>query len=248
MIVALKVLVQVETAVMRVKAHPKLPSAETSRMPVVKAIQEVVSNGGMADETASSDPARTPDVRSTLYRKEYGFGALVLAAWFVLFTGGMLIDTSPYRSRLADPANLLDGLRSWSIVLSFWTITNIGFLCCLSALLGAFAVRTKRLAMPAAESALPGLRSSREIYTYYWSALLRGFGLFIFTFAGLIVFATESMATPSQSEYMRLSAATSVASFYAGFDHHVFDGLLARAKHFFERAPAGPASGGPPDR
>ncbi len=69
--------------------------------------------------------------------------SLCLAGWFMLFCGGTLIGTAPYVAALSASKDWLATVGSGVIVMLFWTISNIGILCMLSAVLGAFGARTR---------------------------------------------------------------------------------------------------------
>src|SRR5262245_57099414 len=66
-----------------------------------------------------------------------------LLAWFALFAGGTLIATKPYIDALGSVANPLYMTGNWCVIVLFWTITNVGILSMLAAILGAFGQRTR---------------------------------------------------------------------------------------------------------
>jgi hypothetical protein len=166
-----------------------------------------------------------------------GFAAL--GGWFVLFAGGILIGTQVYISALGGALSL--GLRTWYLmmVVMFWTITNVGLLSCLAAILGAFGRRTKftsHLATHWADEELSDTTRAnpRTVVILYASAIMRGFGVYALVLAGLLVLATDMLVTPSQVEYVRLAATISIISFYAGYDPQMFAGILDRIKRLVE--------------
>jgi len=183
--------------------------------------------GGGAAELADTAVSRT----------ELSLGLLNVAIWFVLFAGGVLISSQPFRNEIAEFTSFRSWVAAFVMTLLFWTITNVGILACSAALLGAFGRRTKfvvremRSGSPERDNspALP-----RDIGTYYVSAIMRGFGIYILALAGLLVLATEAFKNPDQGEYLRLAGTMSIVAFYAGYDPSTFAGLLDRVKQFFE--------------
>jgi hypothetical protein len=164
---------------------------------------------------------------------ELVFGAAALLGWFVLFGGAILIGTEPYRKVIANLDTTQHLFRSSLIVLAFWTITNVGLLCCLSSCLGALGRRTRfavRIGAPAHRTDMV----PRPVLLHYVSAVIRGFSIYGIVMAGLLVLATESFITPTQGEYVRLAATMSVMSFYAGYDPGALASLLHRVRKLFE--------------
>ena len=163
---------------------------------------------------------------------ELAIGTGALLAWFILFLGGSLIDTTPYRSQLSgDQA----GLLAWGVVGSFWTITNVGLLACCAATLGATGKRTRFTTKVVIRSeAIHVSQPLKDVFIYYASALMRGFGIYMLVFAGLLVLATETLEAPTQTKYLRLAATLSVMSFYAGYDPETFGSLFGRVRRMFE--------------
>jgi hypothetical protein len=156
-----------------------------------------------------------------------------LLAWFALFGGAILIGTEPYRRAITAPASVHELIRSSLVVLAFWTITNIGLLACISSFLGALGRRTRfavRLGTPPDTcDAVP-----RPVSLFYASAIIRGFSVYALVMAGLIVLVTESFLNPSQDQYIRLAATTSVTSFYVGYDPAILGNLLQRVRQTVE--------------
>jgi hypothetical protein len=162
-----------------------------------------------------------------------GLGAM--GAWFVLFAGGVLIGTGSHRTAVANPPGIFDWLWSFMVVLLFWTITNVGLLSCIAAFLGALGRRTRfTVAALTADSIDVPSTAPKTVATYYVSAVMRGFGIYALSFAGLLVLATQTFQNPEQGEYLRLAATLSILSFYAGYDPETFAGLLDRVKQFFQ--------------
>jgi hypothetical protein len=162
---------------------------------------------------------------------ELVIGLLALLMWFVLFAGGILIATEPYRQAIASPTSLGSVSLSSVMVLAFWTITNVGVLCCLSAFLGAFGRRTRFALQLNAKSAEKYLDSvPRQLSSHYVSAIMRGFGIYGMVMAGLLVLASESLEKPSQGGYLRLSATVCVMAFYVGYDPELFASVLQKVR------------------
>ncbi len=169
-------------------------------------------------------------------------GIAALATWFGLFAGGLLVGTETYRNQIMSPDGVASAFTTWLIVLSFWTITNIGLLACVSSYLGAFGRRARFIAAPPDGTVREDLDinlSFTALWTYYASAVMRGFGVYTLSLAGLLVLATQSLLTPSQEDYLRFAPLLSIISFYGGYDSTVFAGLLGRVKSLVDTKPSG---------
>lgn len=165
-------------------------------------------------------------------------GAICIALWFILFAGGILIATQPYLQQLNTDLPLGERAHIWLMVLCFWTITNIGMLSCLSAMLGALGRRTRFTVLVASHPCVePEPQDVRGALVFYYSAVMRGFGIYTLVQAGLLVLATKAFIQPEQGEYLRLAATMSVLGFYAGYDPEMFGVLLARVRRLFESPP-----------
>jgi len=165
---------------------------------------------------------------------ELAVGALALVMWFVFFGGGVLVSTEPYRGALTSTQGFFPILGSAVLVLSFWTITNVGILCCISAFLGAVGRRT-RFAVKAHVGRADGYADRwpgppAPLAAHYASAIMRGFGIYGVVMAGLLVLATETFTNTTQGGYFRLASTVSVLSFYAGYDPELFASVLDRVK------------------
>jgi hypothetical protein len=160
---------------------------------------------------------------------------LALFAWFLLFAGGVLISSAPYVNRMTAEGGLADVSAAVMIIL-FWTITNVGILSLLAAVLGAFGRRTQFMPNVTEQLRNPlqvgGRRSSVSIL--YASAIIRGFAVYALVLSGLLLLNTEVLIQPAQGQYVRLAALASAVSFYVGYDPSVFTRLLDRIKRFLE--------------
>src|SRR5262245_40725922 len=63
-----------------------------------------------------------------------GFTALVV--WFLLFAGGVLVGTESYLTAMSQGPGFVEWLRLAAMIILFWTITNVGILSILAAVLG----------------------------------------------------------------------------------------------------------------
>ncbi|MCI0361098.1 MAG: hypothetical protein L0211_21675 [Planctomycetaceae bacterium] len=172
--------------------------------------------------------------------RELFFSSASLLLWFALFAGGTLIATQPFIDSVARTTNAFEAAGYSVIIILFWTITNVGILSMLAAVLGAFGQRT-RFASPIAGRGLLGTPAQpstdanpRELFTHYASAIMRGFGVYTLVLSGLLVLATDAIVAPTQGQYVRLAGMVSVISFYAGYDPEMLAGLLKRIERFLK--------------
>lgn len=180
------------------------------------------------------------EARVTAGWRELFVSSGALFAWFALFAGGTLIATKPFIDAAANMSNPFNTAGNWCVIVLFWTITNVGILSMLAAILGAFGQRT-RFASPIRMSGLLGTpaqpstdASPRELFTHYASAIMRGFGVYTLVLSGLLVLATDAIVSPTQGQYVRLAGMVSVISFYAGYDPEMLAGLLKRIERFLK--------------
>jgi hypothetical protein len=163
-----------------------------------------------------------------------------LLTWFALFAGGTLIATRPFIDAMAGATGLLESTGLSVIILLFWTITNVGILSMLAAILGAFGQRTRFTSrIPPYNTILVSPQIStdanpRELFTHYASAIMRGFGVYTLVLSGLLVLATDAIVAPTQGQYVRMAGMVSVISFYAGYDPEMLAGLLKRIERFIK--------------
>jgi hypothetical protein len=207
------------------------------------AYEEVISDDAAEQETV--DPEREEferhfdEAQFVASWHELVLGATSLAAWFMLFTGGTLIATGPYIAEFSAPLRPLRAIQASLVIAGFWTISNVGLLSILAAVLGAFGQRTRFTAKITAWHAIgaeaelprPGFR---EVLTHYASAIMRGFGVYTLVLSGLLVLATEAIVSPTQGQYVRLAGLVSVISFYAGYEPAMLADLLKRIERFLK--------------
>ena len=202
-----------------------------------------------ADKPGAAPPAAS--ATAGVGWPEIALAGGALAAWFLLYAAGALVSTASARDKL-DSALVGGTYSGGDLILTFlwvaclFTTTNIGLLACLASLLGAvgrrtrFAARLRRRDETAADDYVDLSPPDRRML-HYVSALMRGFGVYALVFAGIVVFATSSVETPTKGEYLRLAAAVSVLSFYVGYDPETFAALIDRVKQTLTSQPAPPA-------
>lgn len=130
-------------------------------------------------------------------RKILGFAIFCL--WIFLYAGGTIISTAPYREALNNMSldNFLMLLKSWIIVISFYTPANVVILCCLSAMMGGIL---KGDNVPLLNLAISGIL----IYLLFSSNVL--------------VFGTQSFSDFDQKDYIKLAGMYSLGSMVIGFN------------------------------
>lgn len=183
---------------------------------------------------SESDAAQSRSVQLSMAELSAGVFSIIL--WFFLFSGGLLVSTQPHRDVIQNSNGNEVPFRSWFIVIAFWTVTNVGLLSCVSAYLGALGKRARFTHQTdQMHSPIDATRDHHDLlWTYYLSAVLRGFGVYTLLLGGLLVLATSSLVTSTQGDYMRLAPTLSIISFYAGYDPSVFSGLLEKVNSFLK--------------
>lgn len=166
--------------------------------------------------------------------------ALILVGWLVLFSGGIMVDTRPYRyaispeglwamegttsqsERYVPPGATPDLIESWAIVLFFYLPVNLALICVMAGALGSLGNRAN----------LQGdgdQRYSTDTSSPYASAMLRGFFIYLFLTSGLLLLDDNPFDHPSPGQYIRLAGFLSLMSFVVNYQPHVFNQLITWA-------------------
>lgn len=144
-------------------------------------------------------------------------GALALLAWVLLFGGGVLVGTEPFRKKLSESPLLTttDFFYNSFVVLSCYTVTNVALLCCISSLLGGLYRAATR---PEAE--IP----QEPIVVNYLPYVIQGFVVYLLLVSGLFLLGEDPFkdANLSQGRYTRLAGTSSLFCFLAGYKPRMF--------------------------
>lgn len=175
----------------------------------------------------AADHALTP-----LTRTEFLSAVFALSLWFLFFSGGSLLGTVNYRNQLASPIAWNDKIKPLVVCLFFWTTSNLGILSCLAAFLGAVGYRSGFTTTLDSKCSIqkPTTAMRSMLLTWYLAAVMRGFGVYTLSTAGLILLATDAVTDAGQETYLRLAPLMSIVSFYSGFNPRTFGGLLDRVQ------------------
>ncbi|MFO0914368.1 MAG: hypothetical protein U0795_15515 [Pirellulales bacterium] len=179
---------------------------------------------------AAGQPSNAPRRLVSLCVGELVLGQAALTAWFLLFAGGMLINTRPYQQNLDGDAGVPATIQAWVVVCSFWTMTNVGLLSCVTSIIGGLGQRLHfATRMPSQDFATEFVKP-KDLVVFYASALMRGFVVYTLAISGLLVFSADSWKSIDQASYIRLAALASVIGLYGGYDVEFFDGMFRRIK------------------
>ena len=187
-------------------------------------------------------PAHVPS--PSLRWVECLIGFVVLLCWMLLFGGGILVDTEPYRIAISPSgaAALAAGdtasnaaarvvaaatdrpslLVSWLVVLCCFLPLNLAWLCVASSTLGAFG----NLANLGDDGM--GTRS-RDTTNPYVSSVLRGFFVYLFMMSGLLLLDDAPFSDAGPGQYIRLAGFLSLFSFVVSYQPKLFGSLILSA-------------------
>ncbi len=180
---------------------------------------ESSGNGRGAESSAAAKTKDAGFVQNLIPLEKWMLG-IVLPLWLLLFVGGILIPTQPYR----DAVSSLEGwtvLPSAFVVIGFYTVSNVLILCVLAALLGVVASR----AQIELEVKL------RDRINPYASGVLRAFVVFLLVVSGAMVAVqdpAESFLAATQEQYVRLAALMSLLGFLVGYNPELFSTVIAK--------------------
>jgi hypothetical protein len=155
-------------------------------------------------------------------------GSCGVVTWIVLFSAGMLIDSSQYR-------NTLTTNFSWyKFIMTMFTFTpsNIAILCLVSAFTGGCA---SLLVIKKAQKVL-GLdeqanhnKSNSRIYMSEnpFSSMMRGILVFFAFLAGVFITSSNALSAPTAQAYTQAAGVVSMLAFLVGYDPTMFRTLVS---------------------
>lgn len=155
-------------------------------------------------------------------------GSCGIAVWIIMFSVGMLIDSTPYRTTLSTNFTLYKFIMT---ILAF-TPTNIAILCIVSAFTGGCA---SLLVVSKAEKVLDftkqGDDNKTDSHIYMaenpFSSMLRGVLVFFAFLAGIFVTSSTAISSPTPQAYTQAAGVVSMLSFIVGYDPTLFKTLIS---------------------
>jgi|SRR6185312_10701699 len=153
-------------------------------------------------------------------------GIIGVMAWIVLFTLGMLIDSSQYR------ATLSTNFTWFKFIMTMLTFmpSNIAILCLVSAFTGGCS---SLLVIKKAQKEL-GLtdestnKSNSQIFMNEspFSSMLRGILVFFAFLAGVFITSSNALTAPTAQAYTQAAGVVSMLAFLVGYDPTMFRNLI----------------------
>ncbi len=154
--------------------------------------------------------------------KHIFFGVLAAFLWLLFFTLGLLVPTSGSLAALdLETFTISEFALRMLIIVTCWTITNIGFLTCYAAYVGEFA---RFIRVTEKERNSP----TTTIQVSFGRAVVRGFLIYLLVIGGLILTTTDSMLQPAQDTYFRLAGIMSLTGFVTGYYPDMFARFMSR--------------------
>jgi len=154
-------------------------------------------------------------------------GSCGVITWIVLFSAGMLIDSSQYRNTLTTDFTWFKFIMT---MLTF-TPSNIAILCLVSAFTGGCAsllVITKAQKVLGLDEQPNHNRSNSRIYMSEnpFSSMLRGILVFFAFLAGVFVTSSNALSAPTAQTYTQAAGIVSMLAFLVGYDPTMFRTLI----------------------
>lgn len=164
---------------------------------------------------------------------------LVLFLWLMVFVGGILVNSAPYREVISNhsfttlseataesqmPQSKADIYVAWLVVILFYTPTNVAFLSMIAGLLGALSRIAKLHVKDKHEPELPSDLSNPLI-----SGMLRGIFVYLLVISGVLLINEAPFIAPTQIQYIRLAGFISLLSFLLSYNPSRFRSFLARS-------------------
>lgn len=171
----------------------------------------------------------TAESAQGLSGKAITVGTAALVVWVFLFAGGILIASAPFREKLNSQTvmSLIEMIKTWAVVITSWTVTNVAILCCLSSLLGGFYRQC-------AKRQIPKQSDSHTTEVRFFPYLIQGFVVYLLLLSGLLLLGEAPFQVLSQDKYIRLASSASLFSFLVGYDPRIFIRLLERIEQVTE--------------
>lgn len=170
-----------------------------------------------------------------LRSSEVVFGVTTIFLWMCFFLVGIVVETASLRAAVAENTFVTTGemVGVWFILLTCYTVTNIGILACLSAVIGKFSRRS----LSFETASLNGLKAAPiatfgEVLVLYSVAIARGFVIYLLMIGGLILLTTPVVTDSSPEEYIKIAGTVSILAFMAGYDAEVFKRAIDRVTAF----------------
>ncbi len=201
--------------------------AVTISGPQLQQTLAAIGEGAAPDATGAgptaASPARTPPAndflpRRPLTRSEALICFLAIAAWVILTAAGVAVSTKPYIDLIsgsAGPATILGLVQAWFLVITCYTFTNIAFLCCLSAVIGA-------IGRSAQVDDVERHHPATDLRTLCVSGVIRGFFMYIVILSGTLILSDQKYDDITIEQYLKLAGLVSLLSFAIGYDPQMF--------------------------
>lgn len=172
----------------------------------------------------SAAPAANPFFKSNLF--SIIVGALSSLTWVIVFGLGMLVDSKPFRDKVAssfDPS-------AFFVCMMAYTPTNIFMLCMVSAIAGGCA---SRLVVSGAKKLIDENGEKREVSDSEvyrvenpFTSMLRGLIVYFSFLAGVFVAGSTLLLEPTAQGYTQAAGVISLLSFVVGYDPTVFSSFI----------------------
>lgn len=181
-------------------------------------------------ETLTTTNTQAPPMAQGSFLKSNLFsiivGALSSLGWVIVFGLGMLVDSKPFRDKVAssfDPS-------AFFVCMMAYTPTNIFMLCMLSAIAGGCE---SRLVVSGANKLVEENGEKRPVTDSQvfqvenpFTSMLRGLIVYFSFLAGVFVAGSTLLLEPTPQGYTQAAGVISLLSFVVGYDPTVFSSFI----------------------
>ena len=171
-------------------------------------------------------------------KKFYSYAvSIALFLWIVLFSSGLLVDSTFFRNHVNVDGQL--SLGNLTLAALVYTPTNIAFLSVLCGFIGGCTSKIfdsgdlpeqLQKAIEAQEVEL--IRSLKRRLSYLTESpllsMLRGFITYIAAIAGILLVIGDPFANPTALQYIRTAGIISLITFVMGYDPTRFEELITK--------------------
>ena len=165
------------------------------------------------------------------------FALVAMIIWIMLFSAGLLIDSSPYRQNIMRNGDFSTSNFIASILL--YTPSNIALLSLLSGFLGGCSSSLMEPGInsdalrKARESGQEDLAKNLERRGNYLTespfvSMIRGLLVYLGLISGILLFIADPFKSPTAEQFIRMAGLTSAIAFLMGYDPTRFEEMLAK--------------------
>jgi len=164
---------------------------------------------------------------------------IAILCWIVIFLGGILVNSEPYREVISNYAftavetESVNAVQSDNkpsffvallVVVLSYTPSNLVLICMCAGLLGALSRIAKLHIKDKSEEKIPS-----DNVDPLMSGILRGLFVYLLAISGLLLVNETPITSPGRAEYVRLAGLLSILNFLLSYNPSRFQSFVAKS-------------------